>query len=245
MQFLILGCGTIIPQQNCFRCSGYLLDNTMLLDCGPGIWHALCKEHISIAALKYILFSHFHVDHTGDLAALLATRYMLKKAATGTLTLIGPPGLLDWYSCFKALLGDWVDGLGIAIVETADSHSTGEYMIETGKTAHTENSICYRISDRRGKIVFYSGDAGSQADLISLAQNADLAVIEASHGEQSQEPGHLTPTLAAEIARQAGVKRLVLTHRYPEVSDSAAMTAAQQKFKGEIYLAADGLKILV
>lgn len=245
MQFLILGCGTIIPQQNCFRCSGYLLDNIILLDCGPGIWHALCKAQISISALKYILVSHFHVDHVADLGALLATRYMSKTEVTGSLKLIGPPGLLNWYTRFKTLLGDWVDGLGIEIIETADPISAGEYKIETAHTMHTEDSICYRVTDHEGKIIFYSGDAGFHENLIDLARDADLAVVEASHLDESQTTGHLTPALAAEIARRAAVKRLVLTHRYPEVSEALAMTAAQQKFKGDICLAADGLKILV
>ena len=61
----------------------------MLLDSGPGIWHVLCIEQIRIPGLQYILLTHFYVDHAGDLGAILAARYMLKKETTGILKLIG------------------------------------------------------------------------------------------------------------------------------------------------------------
>jgi ribonuclease BN (tRNA processing enzyme) len=245
MQFLILGCGTIIPQKNCCHCSGYLIDGRMLIDCGPGIWHALCKEQVDITTLKYILLSHFHVDHAADLAAILATRYMLKAGQYGLLKLIGPPGLISWYKRLKALLGEWVDQLAMEIIQTDNLITVPEYEIKTGKTMHTENSICYRLTDQQGRILFYSGDSGYHDNLIALARAADLAVIEASHCTAASEQGHLTPALAGEIAYRAAVKRLLLTHRYPDVSDTQALTEAQQIFKGEVRLATDGLKIII
>ena len=66
MDLDILGCGTIIPGEHRSPCSGYLIDNQLLIDCGPGIWHALCKNNLNISCLDYILLSHFHIDHCSD-----------------------------------------------------------------------------------------------------------------------------------------------------------------------------------
>jgi ribonuclease BN (tRNA processing enzyme) len=79
MKLTILGCGSIIQKKSCFNCSGYLIDNQILLDCGPGIWHALCKNKIEIAELDFIIISHFHVDHVSDLAPILMTRWLKIK----------------------------------------------------------------------------------------------------------------------------------------------------------------------
>ena len=40
MQVRVLGCGTIAGRTG-KNCSGYLIDEQILLDCGPGIWSAL------------------------------------------------------------------------------------------------------------------------------------------------------------------------------------------------------------
>jgi len=245
MQFLVLGCGTIVQRRTFYRCSGYLVDNRILLDCGPGIWHALCKERICIPELNFILLSHFHVDHTSDLGAILLNRYLQKEKVQEALMLIGPVGLVNWFNRLKGLLSNWVDELEIQIREIGKTLRIQDYQIETGRTMHTENSTGYRITNQSGKVVFYSGDSGYHENLIQLAKGVNLAVLEASCMEESQMSGHLTPAQAGEIARQAGVKRLLLTHRYPEVTDSIALRETKKKFKGEILLAADGLKIIL
>lgn len=245
MHLNVLGCGTIVPQNWGSNCSGYLIDDRLLIDCGPGIWHALCNERISIPGLEYILFTHFHVDHISDLGALLLTRYMSREKITGKLTLVGPPGLTEWYSNYKSVIGSWIDGLEIKIIELSGILQLSEYTITAEKTGHTENSICYRLMDQDGKIIFYSGDSAYHENVITAARNADLALIEASYLEENPQSGHLTPAAAAKIAARAEVKCLMLTHRYPEVTDSRAMADARKHYKGKILLARDGQKIVV
>jgi len=65
------------------------------------------------------------------------------------------------------------------------------------------------------KLVFV-GDADRIDDLVDEARGADLLAIEATylHSEVglAREFGHLTARQSAELARQAGVKQLALTH---------------------------------
>ena len=76
MLLRVLGSGTIItsPLKNC---SGYLINDQFMLDCGPGIWRALGKNNIKNAQIKYIALSHFHADHVSDLAPFLLERYLI------------------------------------------------------------------------------------------------------------------------------------------------------------------------
>ncbi len=52
-------------------------------------------------------------------------------------------------------------------------------------------------------------------------------------------PGHLTPSLAGRIATQAGVKKLVLTHFYPECEQVDIAKQCRKTYQGPLELAED------
>ncbi len=76
---------------------------------------------------------------------------------------------------------------------------------------------------RPGARLVHVGDVGQTADLLEVCREADALVIEATYLEAELEMArdfaHLTARQAAELAREAGVKQLILTHisrRYRE-----------------------------
>jgi ribonuclease Z len=76
---------------------------------------------------------------------------------------------------------------------------------------------------RRGTRLVHVGDCGRADDLIEVCHEADGLVIEATYleveADLAREFGHLTALQAAQLARDAGVGKLVLTHisrRYRE-----------------------------
>lgn len=103
---------------------------------------------------------------------------------------------------------------------------------------------------RPGRTVVISGDTRPHHAVVAAALGADLLVHEATfaHEEQARaiETGHSTALEAAEVAREAGVRRLVLTHisaRYsreaPELLEEALTTFP------EVLIARDGLTVEV
>jgi ribonuclease Z len=80
----------------------------------------------------------------------------------------------------------------------------------------------YRGPNRPGRVIAIVGDTRPTAEAVRLARDADLLVHEATYQENRSELaekyGHSTAVQAAQIARQAGVKRLLLTHISPRYS---------------------------
>lgn len=86
---------------------------------------------------------------------------------------------------------------------------------------------------RRGQVFAFVMDTAPCEAALELARGADMLVCESTYlaadVELATRAGHMTATQAAELAREAGVRRLVLTHfsqRYPDNDEFVAEAAA-------------------
>jgi ribonuclease Z len=85
-----------------------------------------------------------------------------------------------------------------------------------------------------GLRLVHVGDTGRTEDLVAACQGVDALVIESTYlaeeAEMAKQFSHLTARQAAELAVQAGVKRLILTHLSRRYREKDVLAEAQAVF---------------
>lgn len=245
MKLHVLGSGTALPHP-ARGASGYALvadgGAACLLECGPGSTRAWPRAGVTFASARVVAVTHHHVDHCGDLGAVLFGR--LVDDTPTPLSLVGPVGHREHLARLEALHGAWVQDKhsGREVVELDDGEAVtiGPFTIEGRHVLHLAGALGLRVR-ADGATLAFSGDTGPCDALVELCRGADLALLECSYPASRETKRHLNARTAAEMAAAAGVHRLVLTHFYPQCDgvDIAAEVRAAG-YRGALALAQDG-----
>lgn len=87
---------------------------------------------------------------------------------------------------------------------------------------------------QRGVKLVIVGDAGRTDNLLEICRDADALVIESTYlqeeAEMAKQFHHLTARQGAELAKQAGVKKLILTHISRRYREKDVIKEAQEVF---------------
>jgi len=100
---------------------------------------------------------------------------------------------------------------------------------------------------RPGRKIVYSGDSRPCESIVELAENADLLIhdstLDDELAEKAYEDGHSTPSQAAEIAKKAKVRMLVLTHISARYKTTEKLLQQAKKIFQNVAVADDFMKI--
>ncbi|AIG97812.1 ribonuclease Z [Archaeoglobus fulgidus] len=106
----------------------------------------------------------------------------------------------------------------------------GESIVWKGRTITPDMVLGEK---RRGRKVVYTGDSRPTKRTVEIARNADILIHDASFKEELKdwaiESGHSTAKEAAEVAREANVKKLILTHISTRYSKDASPLLEEAK----------------
>lgn len=243
MNVTILGSGTAIPDAERFP-AGALVEGAgqkVLVDIGPGTLRRLAATGTGLEEISAVLLTHYHTDHTADLAALLFALRNPSYRGREPLRVRAAAGLHTFLANLTAAW-PWLQPLGDYELDVEEivpgPLSLGDLRVTAVPIQHTPASLAYRF-ECDGAAAAFSGDADVCEGLVEAARNADLFVCDSAFPEAHRTAGHLTPRLAAEHAQRAGVKKLCLTHFYPECEGNDLEAEARAAFEGEIVLARD------
>lgn len=209
MKLHILGTGGPFPESG-GRTSGYLLEaeNALLqLDLGTGVLSALTAL-TAPESLTALLLSHWHYDHTADVPVLM---YRL-QALGAELPVFAPADpsspvyrLVRDEPCFA--LTEVVPGLDL---------SFGSVSVRVTAARHPVPAVGWRFSCS-GKTFGYTGDTNTLPSLAEEFRGCGTLLADSLFTDEnwSESKPHLSARLAAQLARDAGAGRLVLTHHSP------------------------------
>lgn len=212
--------------------TSYLLQSeegfNLLLDAGSRAVTEL-EHELSPNDLDAIILSHYHEDHIADLGALRQYR-QLQTVKPQILPIYGHQE--NEYEFSKLSLENVSEGIAY---DVENGTSVGPFDIQFLKTVHPV--ICYamRIVERAtGQVLIYTGDTGYFAELVDFSKDADILLADVYFfKDKAKMPNHLSSVEAGEIAAQANVKKLILTH-LPQVGDLQVLREEAQEAAGNI-----------
>jgi ribonuclease BN (tRNA processing enzyme) len=203
--------------------SGYLVNERLLLDCGPGVLGRLRLQNGRWPEVEAIVITHFHLDHWGDVVPWVwGSMFGLGRDQKRPELWVPPDGTEELELFGERFGTPWMFERTFDIHEYAEDEpfEVAGLDVHAIRLPHyTLRTYGLRVSDG-ARTLAYSGDSAPSDRLVQLARGADLFVCEATleRGDLDGEPrGHLSVDEAVAAFEASGARRLLLTHRPDEL----------------------------
>jgi ribonuclease BN (tRNA processing enzyme) len=239
----------------------------VMVDAGGGSALRFGESGAQMSQVDVFLFSHFHIDHSGDFPALVFSSWFGDR--TRPLPIYGPPGneyMPSTTEFVHDLFGE-PHGAWRYLSDMVEPHPEGTYELQPHDVvAGSAPVLVFRNAEMAlyavrvihgafpalawrveigGKRIVFSGDTNGDGEgLTKLATDADLfvahnAVPEGAAGVERRL--HMPPSVIGTIAGNAHVKQLVLSHRMLRTLGNEKETQAEirRRFAGPIAFAND------
>lgn len=214
MKLHVLGVSGPFPESN-GATSGYLLeaDDTLIqLDLGSGVLSRLTAR-TGPEFLTALLLSHWHFDHAADLPVLMYRLEALGFGASGNQLPVYAPAddssalrkIVAAASCFR-----------LTDIAPGDTLSLGACTVHVGEARHPVPAVGFRV-ECGGRVLGYTGDTNTLPSLADFYRGVHLLLADGLFPAEnwSDQKPHLSASLAASLASDAGAERLVVTHMNP------------------------------
>lgn len=214
-------------------CSGYLFEADeakILLDCGNGVLSNL-QKFCSIEALDAIILSHLHSDHMAD---MLVLKYAIsiknaRRLMNKLIPVYAPQMPEEEYNRLNVkdafILNPITEKLVLNIKGLKITFREMRHPVKTF-------AVCI---EKDAKRFVYSGDTAWNDNIIDFARGADMLLVDTGLQQQdktSENVPHLTSLEVGVLGQKAAVKRLMLTHFWPEHDIIVSLNEARQNFEG-------------
>jgi len=216
MKIVLLGTGGYHPSERRHTPCMLIPELGVMLDAGTAMFRA--PQYLQLPELD-IFLTHAHLDHIFGLTFLLSVLYTypLKRVCVH-----GTPAALQAVAdhLFAPAVFPVDPPFAMQPLARDEERLPGGGRLTYFPLEHPGGSIGYRL-DWPGHSMAYVTDTTATADAayIERIRGVDLLIHECyfpdEYAEFARKTGHSFTTPVAELARQAGVRRLVLVHLNP------------------------------
>jgi len=223
--------------------------DVLIVDCNGTPARKLAKVGLDFTRIDNILISHHHPDHIYGLPSLL--HEMLLRDRKHAVNISCPETSLEVLKDLFDLYFREEQGMfearfiPIELGEKVSVLRTSEYEIQSSPMVHGVETLAYRFDEKDGKSIVYISDTAPNENLVRLASGTDVLFHDCNYPSRyegkAKETRHTTALQAGKIARDAGVKKLVLIHIGQESLGNEAdlIREAKSTFPGEVLLGYD------
>ncbi|MFP5346491.1 MAG: bifunctional adenosylcobinamide kinase/adenosylcobinamide-phosphate guanylyltransferase [Actinomycetes bacterium] len=162
-----------------------LVDERLLLDCGPEAPRSALRAERRLDRVQVILLTHDHPDHSAPMA-LLSRSWANPAEADGgdTIVVAGPAAVLErWRQwCHPQSQVDWRP------LEEGDVLAACGYVVRALPADHDPPALLYTVEDGVGQRLFYGADTGPLPDATVQAlgrRPVDVLLLEETFGRRS------------------------------------------------------------
>jgi ribonuclease BN (tRNA processing enzyme) len=218
--------------------SGYLVRSwdsgtAVWMDAGPGTFGNL-QRFTDPLQLSAIVLTHEHHDHFSDVEGFITAARWVYGFHREPIPVFAAPGVLGRLTQDVEGILDWHE------VGDGDAVDVGDLRLTFCRTDHPPVTLATRVQGPSGALG-YSADSGPAWSLSDLGPGLDLALCEATYTKEFEETTiHMSARQAARTAKEAGVRRLVLTHRWPTITAASVEEEAAAVFGGALETATIG-----
>ncbi|MCD4842476.1 MAG: MBL fold metallo-hydrolase, partial [Methanosarcinales archaeon] len=151
MRIILLGTGVAIPQKDRVQ-SGLIVDagidkkySPVLFDCGCGVLQKIYQSKYRHTHITNVFLSHLHLDHCGDLLALVKANWLCD---TIKLNLWGPVGTGQWLDDLLAAYPYMQDKVEIEVTELVPGQvvEVEGLEVECIHTVHALPSLGFKVT---------------------------------------------------------------------------------------------------
>jgi ribonuclease BN (tRNA processing enzyme) len=231
----------------------------VLVDIGGGSFLRFGQSRAKLSDLSLVAISHLHPDHVSDLPALL---WLSNQARTAPLPIVGPSGnaLVPSFPTFLDRLFDPMTGAFQVLGGTRGGPGGGVRLDPTvvdvtrpepsavfrqsdltvtalGVPHGDIPALAYRVKAGAASVVFSSDQTGTDPRFVDFARDADVLVMHFQTAA-TDSPLHASPAVVGRVARDAGVKRLVLGH-IGQFDLEPAIAEVRKLYSGPVTVGAD------
>lgn len=259
MKAIILGSGAARPDPDRSSPSQVVVvdKEPVLFDCGPGTAMNMMKAGLNPVDLNRIFLTHLHIDHCVEFPSVVLGCYLMGRK--DKILLYGTNGTSDHCKLMFEKAYPYAPELVRRIrkaelsVEPTDVASgivceTEKFKVTCAPVEHGFPTVAFRIESGNASVVI-SGDTRPCKSLIELAKGASLLLQDCSFpdsmADNARNTGHAIPSEVGEIASQANVKKVVLTHMFPPCKgkEQEMVKSVSSKFGGEVIAGYDLLGV--
>lgn len=240
----------------------------VLVDAGGGSALRFGESGAQMSQLDVILFTHYHVDHSGDFSALIKSSWFEDR--NRPLPIYGPEGndfmpsttefVSDFFGekhgAYRYLSELLVQGQPssykmqphnvMGTPKPAALFRNGDLAVSSVRVIHGGfPALAWRL-EMGGKVIVFSGDTNGAGGLTQLATNADLFVAHNAVPEGTvgiERNLHMPPSVIGQVAGDAHVKQLVLSHRmlrtFGQAKEDQTLSEIKKRYSGPVEFAND------